>query len=251
MMKQFVKEALTGLGYELKRKPTAVPDGEKLHLDTMAEGLQRAVTYCGAPFGTIIDVGAAAGTWTEKAISVWPTARYLLFEPLQERQPDLIQLQRKHKDTDIEIISSAVGEKAGEVSFSVADDLDGSAIDTDTTSGAARTVKMTSLDITVQEHSYPKPYLIKLDTHGYEIPILEGAKQILPQTSLLIIEAYGQRIAKQSLLFYELCDFLDQQGFRPIDLVDAMRRPADYTFWQCDLFFVPKSHAAFSDITYH
>ena len=250
MMKQFIKEALAGVGYELKRKPSSATQNEKLHLDTMSEGLQRAATY-GSPFGTILDVGAAAGTWTEKAIRIWPNAKYLLFEPLHERQPDLVQLQRKHENTAIEIVPSAVGEEIGEVSFSVAEDLDGSAVDADAISDATRTVKMTSLDAIVLEQGHPKPYLIKLDTHGYEIPILEGAKQILSQTDLLIIEVYGQRIAKRSLLFYELCGYLDQQGFRPIDLVNTMRRPADYTFWQCDLFFAPKSHASFSDTTYH
>lgn len=248
-MKQLVKKLLSASGYEIRRAAPAAHD-DKLYSDTMLDGLARAKMYSSG-FGTILDVGAAAGTWTEKAISIWPEAKYVLFEPLQERQPDLAQLQRRHKDVSIEVVPSVVGEKPGNVPFAVASDLDGSAVDISGGNESARTVTMTSLDDAVRQHTGIKPYLIKLDTHGYEVPILEGAKQVLLQTDLLIIEVYGQRIAKNALLFYELCNFLDQQGFRPIDIVDTMRRPADYTFWQCDLFFAPKSHAAFLDITYH
>jgi len=35
------------------------------------------------------------------------------------------------------------------------------------------------------------PYLIKLDTHGVEIPILNGSAQTLKDTNVLVVEVYN------------------------------------------------------------
>jgi hypothetical protein len=90
------------------------------------------------------------------------------------------------------------------------------------------------------------PFVIKLDTHGYEVPILEGAWRTLRQTHLIIMECYGFRIAQHSLLLWEMCKYLDDKGFGLVDLVDVTRRPTDGAFWQCDSFFAPKSAACFT-----
>jgi len=94
------------------------------------------------------------------------------------------------------------------------------------------------------------PYIIKLDTHGYEVPIIEGSEKTLKETQLLIIECYGFEISPFSLLFWEMCNYLKDKGFRLIDIVDIELRPKDGAFWQCDAFFVPDSSKYFSSNTY-
>lgn len=87
---------------------------------------------------------------------------------------------------------------------------------------------------------------LKLDTHGFEIPILEGASQVLKETAVIIIECYNFRIAPECLLFFEMCDYLGKLGFRCIDLVDPFNRPYDQSFWQMDLVFVKDNRAEFA-----
>ena len=53
------------------------------------------------------------------------------------------------------------------------------------------------------------PFLIKLDTHGMEVPILNGAKQTLQDASIVILETYIFSIGPESLLFDEMCRHMD------------------------------------------
>ena len=90
------------------------------------------------------------------------------------------------------------------------------------------------------------PFLVKLDTHGYEVPILEGAERCLDQAALVIIEVYGFRIAPEALLFHEMVDFMRQRGFGVVDMSDPLWRPGDRCFWQMDLYFQPLTSPEFT-----
>ncbi|RYE45276.1 MAG: hypothetical protein EOP48_22205 [Sphingobacteriales bacterium] len=70
------------------------------------------------------------------------------------------------------------------------------------------------------------------------------------QVSCFIIECYGFQIAEKSLLFWEMCRYMDELGFRLFDIVDVMNRPKDGAFWQCDAFFLRKENPVWSNIQY-
>jgi FkbM family methyltransferase len=194
----------------------------------------------------VIDVGAASGKWSLCCETIWPDAAYRLVEPLEEDRAILEKvISSRPRWTHIQAAAGAV---SGEVAFSVSPDLDGSAVYGSECGLQQRMVPVTTLDnIDMPEGDC----LLKLDTHGYEVPIFEGATQLLGQVKLLIVEAYGQRITADSLLFHELCADLGRRGFRAVDVIDVMRRPCDGSFWQADLFFLRNDHPVFSDRTYH
>ena len=97
----------------------------------------------------------------------------------------------------------------------------------------------------------PPPYLIKLDTHGFEVPILEGAAAALGQTNLIFIEVYNFQLTERSFRFHEMCAYMEQRGFRCTDVFDVMRRPKDQTLWQMDMVFMPANSAQFADNQYY
>ena len=111
-------------------------------------------------------------------------------------------------------------------------------------------VPVRRLDGLAAELGLAGPYAIKLDTHGYEIPILEGAGALLAQSALLVIECYNFRVAPQALLAHEMCAWLEARGFRCIDLCDPLHRARDGALWQMDLFFAPAASAAFQSDAY-
>jgi len=68
------------------------------------------------------------------------------------------------------------------------------------------------------------------------VPILEGARQTLKEANAVIIETYNFQIAKDSLRFWEMCSYMENLGFLPIDMADFMHRKKDGAFWQMDTF---------------
>ena len=59
------------------------------------------------------------------------------------------------------------------------------------------------------------------------------------ESNLIIIEVYNFKLTEDSLLFYEMCEYMLKNGFRVIGLIDRLYRPKDGILWQFDLLFVP------------
>lgn len=232
---------LRPFGFELRR----------INRSTMDEAVRR-LPKRGFNVETIIDVGAAQGHWAELASSAFPNAKVFMIEALRERENTLKALCEARRGFSYHI--GAAGRNPGTVSFLVTNDLDGSGA-----SPAAkhedprvRTVEMDSLDNLVLRHSLKPPFLLKLDTHGFEVPILEGAEHLMESTQVVIIECYLLRGNESTrLLFWEMCDWMQKRGFRCFDLVDPLLRPCDDVLWQVDLFFARSDWPSFSDLKWH
>ena len=197
--------------------------------------------------GTVIDVGAAAGKWTRLARPHFPDAQFLLIEPLQERVPDLEALRAQNRRVDF--VSAIAGAEAGEATFDVTDDLDGSGV-ADAPGSASRSVPVTTIDREVATRNLPGPYFLKLDTHGYEVPILEGARATLARTALLMIEVYKFHLTAGCLRFPQLCARMEELGFLPCDIIEPARRPVDLALWQMDIVFARADAPLFARKTY-
>jgi FkbM family methyltransferase len=232
--------ALAPLGYELRSRQ---PAGNPL---TMLGALQRAAAR-EPGIRTVVDIGAASGRWTRKALDLFPEARFLLLEPLDERRAELEALRAEEPRVDFLI--AAAGDRVGQAALTVAPDLDGSGI-YDAPSSAARSVPLTTLDAALRERQLPGPYLLKFDTHGFEVPILAGAAECLRETALIVMEVYNFQLTQQCLRFHEMCAHLDALGFRCADIADVGLRPKDRLLWQADFLFLPKTSPLFAYPSY-
>jgi FkbM family methyltransferase len=249
-VKKTILKLIRSFGYDLKRIPVKpAREAPPLKADTpMTTGLKRS-RQRGVTARTIIDIGAAEGKWTEEARMVWREGHFVLFEPLRERAPLLDAMAAQYANTHI--VKAGAGREKATIDFFVTGDLDGSGVADNGTNAEKRRVSITTVDAEIARLGLQGPYLLKLDTHGYEVPIFEGATRVLQETELIVVECYGFQIAPGSLLFWEMCQYLDGKGFRLVDLVDVYSRPADNAFWQCDAFFIPKNHPLFTNNTYH
>ena len=212
--------------------------------------LRSALTRCrqrGHEIGTIIDVGASNGSWSMVARDFFPDARFFLVDALGIHEPALKKLKERHAGIDYTI--SAVGDRDGEIYFDSSDPFGGLASHTSIDKNFIK-MPMLSIDTLVREKKLPPPFLLKLDTHGFEIPIFEGARATLLQTELIVVETYNFKLTSSSLRFHEMCAWFETRGFRCIDLCDPMHRPLDGAFWQVDLFFIPSENMAFESNSY-
>jgi FkbM family methyltransferase len=211
-------------------------------LNNMGSALSR-LAQVGVDPQIVIDAGAAKGIWTKQALKIWPNAQYELIEPLEEQKS--ISLVKNLPNCHYNLC--ALGNEKGYVNFSVSSDLDGSGIYAEGV-GEKRTVPVNTINDICKDTK--GDILIKLDTHGYELPILEGASDVLARTTAMVIEVYGFYVSPTGPLFHELSAYLEEKGFRLFDVVDVMRRKKDNSFWQADAVYLPASHPIFNDNKY-
>ena len=171
----------------------------------------------------------------------------MLIEAQEEHQNALEGLRKHSRYFDYVI--AAAGNKQGKIYFN-ADDLYGGLASVTPVGKHCLSVPMVTVDEEVSRRVLTPPFLLKLDTHGFEIPILEGAKKTLASASLVVIETYNFKLTSESLKFHEMCSYMESIGFSCIDLVDPMHRPSDKAFWQMDLFFIPSDDDVFKTNSY-
>jgi len=192
---------------------------------------------------TVIDVGASNGCWSETMMQHFPNANYLLVEAQEATHgAALKRFQATHSNVRYELC--AAGDHDGEIHFDASGPFGGVAAKTPFQQNDIR-VAMKTIDGLIRRHNLRGPYVLKLDTHGFEVPILEGAHEVLTEASMLIIEAYNFTLCPGALRFYELTSYLEKRGFRCVDMFDLMWRPSDNALWQMDTVFLPSAHRCF------
>jgi FkbM family methyltransferase len=207
----------------------------------------RRIAGHGLPVRSVIDIGASDGTWSLDAMASFPTASFLAVEPLRERQEALERLRRRHRNFDYALC--AAGETDGsQVTLDVAGDLDGSTVGGQ--GGSPRCVPVTTVDALVAKHRLDGPFLLKFDTHGYELPILAGARETLASTSVIVMEVYNFQITEHALRFPAMCAHLEGLGFRCCDIAGLLLRRYDRSFWQMDLLFARSDAGIFAYTEY-
>ncbi len=201
----------------------------------------------GTRVNSVIDVGASNGCWSRRVVKRFPQASFLMVEARQEHETGL--KKTIHNYPNFDYVIAAAGNRVGSIYFDATKLFGGLASDTPFEQNCIK-VPVTMIDTLVQEKGLKPPFLIKLDTHGFETPILEGARQTLSQSSLVILETYNFTIADQSLRFYEMCDHMEQYGLRCVDICEPMHRPGDGAFWQIDIVFAPDADKVFASNSY-
>lgn len=138
----------------------------------------------------VIDVGAHIGTMTIIAASLLaPGGHVLAFEPspkffrILQRNIALNTLTEK-----VQLYQMAVGASRREtfINEAVADDTTNH-IDT-----VGTPVTQTTLDI--QTKDYPAIDFLKIDVEGYELEVLQGARETLAKTKTIYIEFYTKNL---------------------------------------------------------
>jgi len=236
LLKYRIKNAIAGLGLSLRL--------ERPRRSTMMQFCRHLRNLGYAP-GTIIDVGVADGTFD--LYTMFPSATYLLVEPLSEFEPALSWIS-SHYNAQYELAAAGADDEERFIYFgdSLAE-MHGASLrppqhDNMIEGPGKRRVPVRRLDGLVEERNLPGPYLLKIDTQGTEIEVLRGAERILPQVDVVIAEVsffnFRQK-PNQPLVDYVL-RFMDERGFFPYDFFGGFNRPLDDALGQVDIAFVKR-----------
>lgn len=196
--------------------------------DTDRERL-RLLQSLGLPLRHFFDVGASIGRWSSRVSQDFPNATFDLFEPLIDHVPNY---QRKMATTllrhpDFRLHKVALGAECKMVTMFLypGNAFGSTALPLSFTPETARRVEVEMITIDRFLESSPTvPQVIKMDTQGCELTILEGARKTLPKVQALLLECWLSRAYGPSTpLWFEVAEWLRDFDFHLWDLGNPYR----------------------------
>lgn len=226
-----IKSTLERHGYTLIKKEQTT-----LH-KSMSDVLQH-VSRLGFHPLTVIDVGVATGT--PALYNTFPQAFHLMIEPVDEFAKDILLLLKSYKG---KAIFAAASSSDGEIEIHVhPEHLEGSSIRNEQMGaefdGITRKVKAVTIDKIIAEEGLESPYLIKVDVQGAELDVLAGARRVLLDTELVLLEVSLFQFLKGAPQFFDVISYMKEIGFAVYDIYGGANRPLDGALGQCDVAFV-------------
>lgn len=188
----------------------------------------------------IVDVGANAGKWSRKAARVFPRAAFTLIEPQIEMQTQLDRFCRQHGRA--RWINAGAADVVGEMVFTVAPDTVSSSFTIPAGESLGnglrqRRVPVITLDHLASQVIHAIPQMVKIDAEGFECRILQGARGLLGQTELFLLELPLVDPPTNWNSFAEIIAFMDREDYVPYDFTSFQRRPYDGALGLCEVAF--------------
>jgi FkbM family methyltransferase len=195
----------------------------------------------GVRMKTVIDVGVGNGTETLYAAN--PGARFVLVEPVPDTRGTVAAIARR---LDAKFFNVAAGARDGEIDFHLHDDITGSSMYRQLEGGALDgtlvKVPVRRLDDIIG-HEVTRPCLLKIDTQGAEVDVIDGARQLLRSVDIAIIEVSFHQFREGAVEMHEVVQAMVAAGFRCYEVLEGHYRSVDNALAQVDLVFVPEQSA--------
>jgi FkbM family methyltransferase len=192
----------------------------------------------------IFDIGAHCGIWTAQCLKIYPTQTYHLFEAIEYTQLDCyfgVPNVNVHAgvvlDKEVRDVKWYQMCNTGDSMFKE---------NTPHFDNCEVITRRTSTLNTMVDASNLEHVLIKIDCQGAEIPILQGATELIKKTDFIILEIpYFGKYNEGVPSFLEHIQFMDSIGFIPYDISDV-HSIHNFTV-QVDIMFINKNHS-FNDL---
>lgn len=196
---------------------------------------------------TILDIGAYKGEWTRECKDIFPDAHYYLFDAqLYPELNDLLQSPLK-----IKVFQAVLNNVDKDVDWYKIKNTGDSMFKEQTHHYKDCQIlkkSTTTLNKIINPYlSVMKNVFIKIDCQGAEIPILEGAGDILQKTDFILLEIplFGQYNENVPNFLHHI-QYMDKIGFIPFDIVEV-HVIKDFSL-QVDMLFISKTHPFNEDV---
>tara|TARA_B100000575_G_scaffold285259_1_gene280322 strand:+ start:267 stop:989 length:723 start_codon:yes stop_codon:yes gene_type:complete len=198
---------------------------------------------------SIIDVGANNGQFAEEIFKNGFNGYVLSFEPLKIEHSNLLDKKIKMKKYNWEIAERCglgASEKKLEINISgmrqSSSILNISEIHTSLYPKSAN-IDKEKISIFPLDNFYnkitnmKKNILVKIDTQGYELEILKGAKKTLDYINAIYVEVSLVELYKNQPLFDEILDYVKKAGFSVWSVDQAVGNKETGQTYQLDILF--------------
>jgi len=189
-MKQLIKSAASSLGWFI-RQSAGLPIGVSLGRDWRR--------IFGRDAKTLLDVGAHKGESVDRFLFEFPRCRIFSFEPVEKNFSFLSARFSNHPA--VECFQLAMGAERGTAEIVLGFDSQTHSLKSRSTEklGAVsrESVVIETLDYFAKRMPVNEDIdLLKIDTEGYEIPVLQGAAELLSTGRILSILAEATLVAE-------------------------------------------------------
>jgi FkbM family methyltransferase len=155
----------------------------------------------------VVDVGANIGAFTLYQVLMKKVKLVVAFEPSPTTFRRLTGNLEANSIRNVKAVNAAVGESCGELPFIDLPFSVNSRV-AEKESSSARNIPCVTLDSALKTLGVKSVDLLKVDTEGYEIQVLKGARETLQRTKRVVIEVHRESEKDE-------CDaLLVPQGFR-------------------------------------
>jgi len=203
----------------------------------------------------LIDVGAYHGDFTRNMLELDVFKEAYMFEPNPE---NLACLRSQNYGDSVHIVETAVGDKVGSVPFFFEDDLaTGSVLKYSEEQNIGRNissieVNQTTLDsFWIARNSEEKIGLIKIDTQGNDLNVLNGATSILNLfRPWLVVEVIFTHLYESQAKPSEIWDWCDEMEYMIAGMFNEHYADEGWLAF-ADAVLVPKEVIASAKAPYH
>lgn len=201
---------------------------------------------------TVVDVGANVGQFGTSLRNVGFQGRIVSFEPMPQARRKLEEVAVAHPPW--KVFPTALGSRPEEKKLQIFNDDTFSSLHSMTQSGrdifgayvqaqGEEVVHVETIDRLTEgnlKQEIQGPVLLKTDTQGHDLEVLQGSLQLLRQARVVLTEAAVEVIYEGAPAFPEILEFLRQQGFEASGFYPFSHRPETLAMVEFDAFFVRK-----------
>ena len=173
-----------------------------------------------AAFETILDVGANDGGSALKFRAAFPDAVIHSFEPVSNTFDSLVRNVRGQAKTYCHRL--ALGRISGEAEIYLTQHSTTSSLVRPEDARGSEIVQVSTVDQFAHEHSLERIDLLKIDTEGFDLDVLEGATDMLSsgRVKFALVEIGFHRADGRHVLFDDVRDFLAARDFGVFGIYD-------------------------------
>ena len=197
---------------------------------------------------TVLDIGANEGQFALLIRKLLPQAAICSFEPIPDCYARLMAGFKN--DKGFKAFNIAIGDKEETLQMNVNDfSPSSSLLEIDdlhvknfkhTAHSTKQQIQVKTLDGLGAELGLVKPYMVKIDTQGYEDKVIAGGQQVLAGADVIFVELSYRSLYKGQTLFDDIYKQLVSLGFAYQGNFEELLSPVNGVVLQSDGIFIKR-----------
>ncbi len=180
----------------------------------------------------VLDVGAYTGTYAQSLRRFGYKKKIISFEPIRESYDDLIINSSKDEKWNIHE-RVAIGNDTGLIKINISKKKDSSSIlkikknhirlEPESKIVKSENVKMIKLDKIIKKYVNKNNIYLKIDTQGYEYPVLLGSGNLLKKIKVIQLELSLHKLYEGQESWEKILKYLEKFNFKIWNIIPGFK----------------------------